>query len=146
MAGTATAVASGRQLVDAVAGLARHLGLETRQEFRVGRRIWGAERRIDIILAKPDSERRLGVECKYQGVSGSAEEKIPTTIQDIAAWPIPGLLVFDGNGFSPNMRTFLISSGKAMEFEELEPWLRLFFGLPLDEPAPTSGELFPNDV
>jgi hypothetical protein len=30
------------------------------------------------------------------------------------------------------MRSFLISTGKAVELNELEPWLRLFFGLPLD--------------
>jgi hypothetical protein len=71
----------------------------------------------------------LGIECKYQGSTGTAEEKIPTTLQDIAAWPIPGIVVFDGEGFSPNMRSFLIASGKAVAFEDLEPWLRLFFGM-----------------
>jgi hypothetical protein len=30
------------------------------------------------------------------------------------------------------MRSFLISTGKAVELNELEPWLRLFFGLPLE--------------
>jgi hypothetical protein len=69
------------------------------------------------------------VECKYQGTQGSAEEKIPSTIQDLAAWPIPGLVVFSGDGFSPNMRSFLISTGKAVEFEDLEEWLVLYFGL-----------------
>jgi hypothetical protein len=30
-----------------------------------------------------------------------------------------------------DMRMFLISTGKAVEFAELKPWLCLFFGLPL---------------
>jgi hypothetical protein len=30
------------------------------------------------------------------------------------------------------MKSFLISTGKAVELDELESWLRLFFGLPLD--------------
>mgnify|MGYP003553674984 CR=1 FL=1 len=30
-----------------------------------------------------------------------------------------------------NMRCFLISTGRAVEFEEVAPWLCLFFGLPL---------------
>jgi hypothetical protein len=41
-------------------------------------------------------------------------------------------VVFAGEGITPNMKSFLISSGKAVEVDELEPWLRLFFGLPLD--------------
>jgi DNA adenine methylase len=132
MAGTATAVSSGDALVKEVAALGRHLGLEATEQFRCGRRIWGAERRIDVILtAQPPAVRRLGVECKFQGTTGSAEEKIPTTIADIAAWPIPGIVVFSGDGFSTNMRSFLIASGKAVEVADLEPWLRLFFGLEL---------------
>ena len=64
------------------------------------------------------------------GVGGTAEEKIPATIQNIAAWPIPGLVVFAGGGFSDNMRSYLHSTGKAVAFEDLESWLRLFFGWP----------------
>ena len=49
------------------------------------------------------------------------------------AWPIPGIVVFSGDGFSPYMRSFLIASGRAVELPDLEAWLRLFFGLPLEE-------------
>ena len=131
MAGKAAAMTSGRDLEFAVVSLGAHLGLHADTQFRVGRRIWGAERRIDVILTHAQSTRRLGVECKFQGVAGSVEEKIPTTISDIAAWPIPGIVVFAGVGFSPNMRAFLLASGKAVELEDLEPYLRLFFSLPL---------------
>jgi hypothetical protein len=72
----------------------------------------------------------LGVECKYQGGGGSAEEKVPATIQDIAAWPIPGLVVFGGSGFSSNMIAYFHSTGKAVSLDDLEAWLLLFFGLP----------------
>ena len=64
-------------------------------------------------------------------MTGSAEEKIPATIKDIEVWPIPGLVVFAGEGFTENMKSFLISTGKAVEFDELRPWLCLFFGLSL---------------
>lgn len=132
MSGGATAATSGEGLELLVVDLALHLGLEARRQVKVGRRLWGAERRIDVVLTEPTSRQRLGLECKFQGVAGSAEEKIPTTIQDIAAWPIPGLVVFSGEGFSPYMRSFLIASGKAVELPDLEAWLRLFFGLPLE--------------
>ena len=92
--------------------------------------MWGAERYIDVVMTLTESGRSLGLECKYQGVGGTAEEKIPAIIQDIAAWPIPGLVVFAGGGFSDNMRSYLHSTGKAVALEDLESWLRLFFGLP----------------
>lgn len=131
MAGTGAAVASGDELERKVVDLARSLGLEAETQVRVGRRVWGAERFIDVVITNPADRRRLGVECKFQGGPGSAEEKIPTTILDIAAWPIAGIVVFEGSGFSANMRAYLVASGKAVEMEDLGPWLRLYFGLPL---------------
>ena len=131
MPGKATAVQNGDELVQEVVKIAKKLGLETKEQFHVARRIWGANRKIDVILIETKSRKTLGVECKYQGGGGSAEEKIPSTIQDIAAWPIPGIVVFAGEGITENMKSFLISTGKAVELDELEPWLRLFFGLNL---------------
>lgn len=132
MAGKALAVSNGDELVKAVLVLAARLGLEAHEQVRVARRIWGAIRHIDVVLTHPQTRKTLGLECKYQSVPGTAEEKIPSVINDIAAWPIPGLVVFEGAGFTDNMRLFLISTGKAVEFSELRPWLCLFFGLPLD--------------
>ena len=134
MPGRAEAPRSGKELARRVSALARELGLTTKPEFKLGRRLWGATRRIDIILRDPKSGKTLGVECKAQAKSGTTEEKIPTTIQDMKAWPIAGLLVFDGRGFTENMKSFLISTGQAVAFEDLESWLRLYFGLSIDEP------------
>ncbi len=137
MAGLATAVHNGDELVKEVVALGSRLQLEAREQVRVARRIWGAERRIDVVLIHPATRKTLGLECKFQSVGGSAEEKIPAIIKDIEAWPIPGLVVFAGPGFSDNMRSFLISTGKAVEFEELPPWLCLYFGLPFDSSSDT---------
>jgi hypothetical protein len=126
------AVAACRFSIQEVFKIAKKIGLVTKEQFHVARRIWGANRNIDVILIDPKSRKTLGIECKFQGGGGSAEEKIPATIQDIEAWPIPGLVVFAGEGFTENMKSFLISTGKAVELNELEPWLRLFFGLPLE--------------
>ena len=119
MPGGETAVTSGAELEAAVREVGGHLGLQTRRQVKVGRRLWGAERYIDVVMTLTESGRSLGLECKYQGVGGSAEEKIPATIQDIAAWPIPGLVVFAGGGFSDNMRSYLHSTGKAVALEDL---------------------------
>ena len=131
MPGRKIAVANGEELTRAVAELGRELGLESMEQVRVARRIWGAERYIDVVLIHPQTRKTLGLECKFQSVRGTAEEKIPATIKDIEAWPIPGLVVFAGGGFTENMRSFLLSTGKAVELEDLQPWLCLFFGLPL---------------
>ena len=129
MPGRAQAVYSGRELEDAVVLVGESLGLEARRQVKVGKRIWGAERRIDVVLRHPETRQTLGIECKYQSGGGTAEEKIPTTIKDIDAWPIRGLVVIEGEGFSDNMRSYLYSTGKAVDLEDLEMWLKLFFGL-----------------
>jgi hypothetical protein len=133
MPGRAKAVSNGDDLVKAVSQLAQELGLEAKEQVRVARRIWGAVRKIDVVLTHPQTRKTLGIECKFQAVTGTAEEKIPSVLEDIGAWPIPGIVVFAGEGFTENMKMFLVSTGKAVEFPELKPWLCLFFGLPLSE-------------
>lgn len=129
MSGGSEAVKSGKALESAVAKLGSELGLNVKRQYKVGLRLWGRERYIDLVFIDPETRKILGVECKYQGVGGTAEEKIPAVLQDIKAWPIPGLVVFDGPGFSEKMKSFLISSGIAVEFSDLKPWLALFFGI-----------------
>lgn len=129
MAGKSSAVRTGAELESQVAEIVQSLGLEVERQVRVGRRIWGAERRIDIIAKDKGTRVSLGIECKFQGTAGSAEEKIPATLQDIDAWPIRGIVVFSGEGFSERLKSFLISTGKALEIEDLEMWLKLYFGL-----------------
>ena len=129
MVGGAAAVDSGKTLQRAVVAIVEGLGLEAKQEVTVGRRIWGPQRRIDVVVRDPGSRTTLGIECKWQGSKGTAEEKIPATIEDIRAWPIRGLVVYDGPGFSPNMESYLISTGKAVRLDELAQWLKLYFAL-----------------
>src|SRR5437016_8576141 len=132
MAGKGTAVHSGAELRGKVAALGSSLGLQVRTEVKVGRRLWGAVRHIDVVITREEVGKTLGVECKFQGGGGSAEEKVPATIQDISAWPIPGVVVFGRDGFSANMLAYFHSTGKAVSLEDLEAWLRLFFGLPAE--------------
>ena len=131
MPGRATAVENGAQLQRAVAELAVLLGIDVRREVRAGRRLWGRERRIDLVLTHRETNRRLGIECKFQAGSGSADEKVPATISDIASWPIDGLVVFAGEGFQQT-KSYLYATGKAVDFVDLEDWLRLYFGLELN--------------
>ena len=130
MPGKSAAFESGKELEEAVAALGRTLDLEVRTQVKVGRRLWGAVRNIDVVMTRAAANRTLGLECKAQKSGGSAEEKIVATISDIEAWPIPGLVVFGGPGFSDKFVSYLHSTGKAVTFDDLESWLQLFFGLP----------------
>jgi hypothetical protein len=130
MAGRGTAVKNGNELKGIVVDIGKSLGLDPATEVKVGRRIWGAVRHIDVVLTDPMTRQRIGIECKYQGATGSAEEKIQSTLEDIRAWPIRGLVVIAGPGFSANMRGYLISTGNVVDVDDLSDWLRLFFGLP----------------
>lgn len=116
-----------RDLERICAELGETLGLEVKQQLYVGRRIWGARRRIDVVLTDREHRRSLGIECKFQSSKGTAEEKIPATIQDIAAWPIDGVVCFAGPGFTEHIRYYMLSTGKAVELPDLEGWLRLYF-------------------
>lgn len=129
MPGRGAAPQSGATLERAVEQLVLSLGLQARRQVKVGRRLWGSVRHIDVVATDPSTRKSLGLECKFQGGPGTAEEKIPSLITDIGAWPIPGIVVFGGPGFSDNMRLYLHSTGKAVEFDDLEDWLELFFGL-----------------
>lgn len=129
MPGKSTAVSSGKDLQDQVVALGAALGLSHDVEVMVGRRIWGARRRIDVVLKHPETRVSLGIECKYQGTPGTAEEKIAATLEDIKAWPIRGIVVYHGEGFSEHMRYYLPSTGMAVELPDLRKWLELYFGL-----------------
>jgi hypothetical protein len=133
MVAGANAVSVGGRLVDRVEALARSMNLETRREFRLGRRLWGAERRIDLLLTHRETRERVGVECKSQNSGGSAEEKLIATADDIERWPLRGLIVLEGDGFTDAMRNYVVGSGKAVAFDDLEVWLRIFFKLELPE-------------
>ena len=129
MPGTGAAPHSGKELQDKVVELAKKLGLKARTEVIAARRLWGAKRRIDVVLVHEETGKNLGIECKYQKTSGTAEEKIPATIDDIKSWPIPGIVVIHGEGFSSNMQGYLMATGKVVWFDDLEDWLRLYFAL-----------------
>ena len=127
MPGRGSASRMGRSLEDRVIELARELGLDVERQVKIGRRIWGSERKIDVVVRKRGTDKVLGIECKYQGVSGTAQEKIMATIEDMRQWPIPGIVVIDGEGFTGGMKGLLFSTGKVIEFGDLRDWLCWYF-------------------
>ncbi len=116
MPGKGKALKSGDELKQHVVELARVLGLRAQTEVKAARRLWGQRRFIDVVLVDERTNKRLGIECKYQATPGTAEEKIPALVQDIQYWPIPGIVVIDGEGFSSHMKGYLMSTERSCGF------------------------------
>ncbi len=123
-------IKSGADLEHAVAIVGKALGLEVERQVVMGDRIWGPRRHVDVVLSKPASERILGIECKFQRSKGTVEEKIPLTVDDMEDWPIRGIVVIHGEGFSKDFRPFLKGRGRIVEYKRLAEWLRFYFRLP----------------
>src|SRR5689334_19849097 len=65
-------------------------GLAVFTEVSLGRTIIGKSRRIDVFVLRERDQMAFAIECKYQKVSGTADEKIPYALQDLEALWIPG--------------------------------------------------------
>jgi hypothetical protein len=80
------------------------------EEVSVGTSIIGKQRRVDLFVLHPADKKALALECKYQDVSGTADEKIPYALQDLAALRMPSALAYGGVGFSEGVLHLLQAS------------------------------------
>jgi len=128
MPGREIAGHNGEELRRRVVDLGISFGLDVETEVVVGYRLWGAIRRIDVVFTQKRTAKRLGIECKYQQSKGSVEEKIIATVKDMEVWPMYGIVVIDGPGFSKHIQGFLLATGKVVQLPDFERWLHLFFG------------------
>lgn len=118
----------------------RH-GIEVYTEVSLGKTIIGKNRRLDIFALRPSDQRSLAIECKYQNVKGTADEKIPYALQDIEAMWVPGCVAYAGEGWSQGVLHTLEGSRLAVyclpdrnlesskSTEELDHIIAAVFGL-----------------
>lgn len=121
-------VATGERFEADVEKVIHELGLSYLRQVKMGVSILGRRRLADF-LVYDDAGRSLGIECKYQQRSGSTEDKLVHTISDLDARPVRHIVVFGGKGFSKNIRGFLLSTGKALELQDLRNYLVFYFSL-----------------
>jgi hypothetical protein len=88
-------------------------GVRIYREVLVGKSIIGKDRRIDILVHHPESNRALAIECKYQNSTGTADEKIPYALDDIRAMRMTACIVYAGQGFSTGILHMLRASDMA---------------------------------
>ena len=83
-------------------------GVEVYREISIGKSIIGKNRKLDVlVLAQGDA---FAIECKYQETQGTVDEKIPYTLDDIAALQVQGCVAYAGQGFSPGVIHMLEAS------------------------------------
>ena len=85
-------------------------GLLVYTEVQLGKTIIGKDRKVDVFVVRESDQRALAVECKYQDVQGTTEEKIPYALQDLAALRVGGCLAYAGTGWSPGVLHTLAAS------------------------------------
>lgn len=90
-----------------------HRGLTVYREVPFGKTIIGKNRRIDIVLIEESTRTAMAIECKYQDSLGTADEKIPYALEDIAKVGMPVCLTYAGEGFSEGIRHMLAASPNA---------------------------------
>lgn len=106
--------------VTAVSAYVENLAAQNREklgvhrECHVGKTTLGKRRVCDLFLT--NEHNALIVECKNQNVSGSAEEKLIYALEDLRRAPLPGILVYGGEGFSDGIRAHLKTQQDACEF------------------------------
>ena len=85
-------------------------GIQVFEEVNLGTSIIGKQRRVDLFILHPAERKAFALECKYQDVSGTADEKIPYTLQDLAALRMPSAVAYAGIGFSEGVLHLLQAS------------------------------------
>ena len=75
-------------------------GIVVYTEISLGKTIIGKDRKIDVFIVRSSDQKAIALECKYQEVQGSTDEKIPYALEDLQALWVPGCLVYAGEGWS----------------------------------------------
>ena len=96
-----------------VASVFGERGLSVYEEVYAGTSIIGKQRRLDLLLVHHSTNRAMALECKYQDSIGTADEKIPYSLQDLEQLPFFGVIVYAGIGFSEGVLHLLQSSSNA---------------------------------
>jgi hypothetical protein len=105
------------------------LGLDYRRRLTVGKTIYGKDREVDVLFRDARNGNRLAVEAKYQRVAGTADEKLPYAVLNMATLPLPGVIVYGGGGFHQGALHWLCANTRATDIARLAEWLTVFFAL-----------------
>ena len=108
---------TGNDYRDLIAGYVHRIygafGLAVYTEITLGKTIIGKDRKIDVFIVHSNDQSALAIECKFQDVAGTTDEKIPYALEDLEALWVPGCLVYAGEGWSRGILHTLEASKRA---------------------------------
>jgi hypothetical protein len=107
---------TGAEYANLIAYVARRFGgrgIKVYREIRVGKSIIGKNRCIDVFCVCEASNKAFAIECKFQESEGTVDEKIPYSLDDLAAMPMAGCIAYAGKGFSAGVLHMLRASTRA---------------------------------
>jgi hypothetical protein len=105
------AITTGESYKQWVAGYLLHnfgpRGIEVFTEVKIGKSIIGKNRTVDLLVLLDGRTKAVAFECKLQLVSGTADEKIPYTLNDAESMQMDKYVVYAGTGWSKGVRHML---------------------------------------
>jgi len=99
------------------------------QQYRMGRSIYETPFKIDFVVFHPQKwPDCLAIECKWQQVAGSVDEKFPYMVANLKERSkFDFVILLDGNGYKPGARRWLMQQQdkkfiKLMSMSEFQTW------------------------
>jgi hypothetical protein len=84
-------------------------GKQYLKQIPIGPTIYETVRKCDfLIINRPHFRDDLIIECKWQQIGGSVDEKYPLLLFNILKTGIPTVVLLDGGGYKPAARQWLL--------------------------------------
>ena len=95
-----------------------HRGKQFAKQVWCGKTIYETDRKVDFLVINKDLfSDDLIIECKWQQVGGSVDEKYPFLVFNIIKTGVPTVILIDGDGYRPMALKFLkdeVADAKAL--------------------------------
>src|SRR5205823_6552066 len=96
----------------------------------------GAERKAETVteisvlqLVSPPRQVPELIAALRAWEPGTADEKLPYAVLNLATLPLPGVIVYGGGGFHQGALHWLCANTRATDISRLGDWLTVFFAL-----------------
>lgn len=100
---------NGRSAEQVVANILQQKHLSFQAQVMIGYGIYGTPIRTDFLIVTAKGFRNgLIIECKWQDVPGSVDEKFPYLVANIkTCYPSPTIIILDGGGYRSGAAVWL---------------------------------------